>query len=106
MKGKNVLILISSITIIFFFALYFSQYTGYYDFSDNSKTVLTDEAIKKFEADVKAGKKIDASNYLEKEKNYSNKASKLGMKISLIIEKAFNKGMNAIFNELEKTVRG
>lgn len=29
----------------------------------------------------------------------------IGMKISKVIEKIFNKGMNAIFNEIDKTIR-
>ena len=104
LKGKNIFILISSVTIIFFLALYFGEYTGYYKFSDNNKSTLTDEAIKRFEQDLKEGKDVNISNYLEEEKHYNNKASTFGMKLSSLIEKAFNKGMNALFSELEKAI--
>lgn len=32
-------------------------------------------------------------------------ASSIAMKLSKIIEKLFNKGMNAFFNEIEKAVK-
>ena len=40
------------------------------------------------------------------EKNYNNVASTVGMKLSKTIEKVFNKGMSALFNEIDKAVRG
>ncbi len=87
-----------------FFSLYIGTQTGYYKTTASSKATLTDKALKRFEEDVQSGKKIIAKNYLEEEKDYSNKASILGMKISKTIEKIFNKGMNAIFNEIDKTI--
>ena len=41
---------------ITYVALYFSGTTGYYDYSNYKKTVLTNEKIKQFEQDVKEGK--------------------------------------------------
>lgn len=101
---KNFIVFVCSIFIILFFALYLSQYTGYYDYSSSKKNILTDSAIEKFEADVKSGKNIDSSNYLVKEKNYNNKLSRLGMKTSNVIEKLFEKGMRMIFKELNNIV--
>ena len=104
-KGKNIIIFLGSITLIFFFALYFGSYTGYYKTKTSNKATLTEEALERFEADVRSGKEIDAKNYLQEEKHYQNHASMIGMKISKVIEKIFNKGMNAIFNEIDKTIR-
>ena len=105
-KGKNICLFLGSITIILFLALYFGSISGYYKTTTTNKATLTDEALKKFEEDVKDGKPIIAKNYLEEEKDYNNKASVIGMKVSKIIEKIFNKGMNAIFSEIDKAVRG
>lgn len=80
--------------------------SGYYRTTTTNKATLTDEALKKFEEDVALGKPIIAKNYLEEEKDYNNTASILAMKLSKVIEKIFNKSMNAIFNEIDKAVRG
>ena len=57
------------------------------------------------QADVSSGKEIVASNYLEKEKDYNNNLSKLGIGISNLIEKGFDTIMNFIFNEVEKAIK-
>lgn len=105
MKGKNIFRLVGTVLVVLFLALYFGQSTGYYDISKGKKTALTNEAIKRFESDVSSGKEIIASNYLEKEKNYSNKLSKLGIGISNLIEKGFDTVMNFILKEVEKAVQ-
>lgn len=104
MKAKNVARLIIFTLIIFFLALYISQLTGYYHYTESKKTTLTEDAIKRFEQDVKDGKEIKARNYLPAEKHYNNKASSLGMKISGLIEKGFNKTMNSLFNGIDKAI--
>ena len=78
--------------------------TGYYQYSESRKTTLTQNAIERFEQDVKDGKSIDPSNYLEKETDYNNKLSNLGMRISGFIEKGFNKAMNTLFDELSRAI--
>lgn len=86
------------IILIAFFSLFLSRYNNYYE----NQKVLTDEAIKRFEQDLKDGKEIVASNYLKEEKNYNNKASKIGIKTSNFIEKSFDKGLSFLMNYLEK----
>lgn len=104
MKGKDIVRIIILTLIITFIALYITQLTGYYEYTENKKTTLTNEAITRFEEDVKQGKSIEAKNYLQKENNYNNKASKLGMKISGVIEKGFDKIMTSIFKEVDKAI--
>lgn len=94
---KRIAKIILVVILILFFSLFFSRYNNYYE----NKKVLTDEAIERFEEDLKAGKEIVASNYLEKDKNYNNKASRMGLKASKIIEKTFNKGLGLIMKYLE-----
>ncbi len=104
-KGKNIFRLLCLILIILFLALYFGQYTGYYDISKGKKTALTEEAIERFEKDVASGKEISAENYLEKEKNYNNNISRLGIGTSNLIEKGFDKIMSFIFKEVERAIK-
>lgn len=106
MKYKRLVELFGGVVIILFLVLYIGQATGYYKIAENRKAALTEDAIRRFEEDVSAGKKIVASNYLVKEKNYNNNISILCIKVSQIIEKGFDKVMNYIFNELEGVVNG
>lgn len=105
MKFKNVVRFGGIIILILFFALYFGQFTGYYEVSRNKKNALTNEAIERFENDVREGKKILASNYLEQEKNYNNNLSRLGLGLSKLISDGFDKFMNAVFREIEGAIK-
>ena len=105
-KYKGIIKLLGGAFLILFFIIYFGQATGFYQIAENRKVALTEEAILRFEADVKEGKEIIASNYLVKEKNYNNNISILCMKISNLIEIGFNKFMNFVFTELEEVVNG
>lgn len=91
--------------LLLFLALYFSQATGYYDFTSYKKVVLTNEQIKKFEEDVANGKNLNIENYLvNTNKNYQNKTSQLGLKISEGIGKYAKKGIDVTFKVLNKLV--
>lgn len=104
MKSSNLFKMIGGVFIILFVSLYITQMSGYYQYNESKKTTLTNDAIERFEKDVREGKEIVAKNYLAEEKNYSNRISKLGMKISSTIEKGFSKTMNVIFNELNEAM--
>ena len=103
MKGKNIFRFITIILFILFISLYIGQATGYYKYN-NKKNILTKGAIKKFEKDVKNGKKVDMKNYLEEEKNYSNSFSKIGLATSKAIEVSFNKILVFMFKQVEREV--
>ena len=93
-KFKLVFILL----IMMFFTVYLSRYNTSYN--ENNR-ILTDEAIERFEKDLKEGKEIKTSNYLVKEKNYNNKPSIIGLKISNTIEKYFNNTMKYLIKYLD-----
>lgn len=98
------LILILSFTI--FVASYFVEKTGYYDYKLQEKTILTSEQIKKFEQDLKDGKKVDIEEYLKKnEKDYSNNITTNITKISLTTNKYLKKGIESIFGILNNFVK-
>ena len=104
MKIQKLIKLFIIILIVFFFSLYFTTLGGYYEYNLSQKNVLTQEAIERFENDVKEGKEIIASNYIEEEKNYSNKASKLALKVSNLVSNSFDKTIKFIFKQLEKNM--
>lgn len=97
-------ILVFSILFILFISLYVTQATGYYEFSNSKKSTLTNEAIKRFEKDVREGKEVEAKNYLEEQKQYNNKISNTSLMISKTIEKSFNYLMGKLFKEINSAV--
>ena len=101
-KAKKIFKLLISTLFLLFLGLYITQALGYFDFNDNKKTVLTENAIERFEKDIKSGKKINAKDYIEEEKNYNNLLSKISLSLSNVIEKGFNHFMNAMFDEISK----
>ena len=62
-----------------FFGTVFLAVSGYYQTELQKRTVLTQEAIDRFESDLKDGKDVNVDNYLEiKDKNYDNRVSESG----------------------------
>lgn len=104
MKPKQLVKLIAVILVISFFSLYFTTLGGYYEYNLSKKNILTEEAIARFEQDVKEGKQIIASNYIEETKDYSNNSSKLALEISNFISSSFDKIMKFVFKQIENTV--
>lgn len=97
---KRLIKLIGIILLIFFLALYLSSYnTSYYE----NKNILTEDAIKRFEKDLKEGKQINVNNYIEKEKNYNNKVSTYTLKLSNLIDKCINKSLKLVLKYLENS---
>ena len=95
--NKIIKLLIIIITI-FFLSLYFSNYNNeYYE----TKTYLTEEAIRNYEKDLKEGKNITSNNYVPKEKDYNNNFSKLGLKSSNLIEKIITKALKYLVKNIE-----
>lgn len=101
----NKLIKIITMTLLIsFFALYIMTSGGYYEYKLNNQNILTEEAIKQFEKDVKEGKQIIASNYIKEQKTYSNKANILANELSDLISNIYDKIMKFLFKQIEKTI--
>lgn len=90
---------------IAFLTLYISQATGYYEYEQSRKTAFTKEQIKQFEQDVKDGKEIDVTAYLENtNKNYQNNISKATLNISEAISKYTKLGIEKVFEGIAKVI--
>lgn len=93
------------VLLITFLTLYFSQATGYYEFKQHKKVVYTAEQIKKFEADVAAGKDVHIEDYMETtSKNYSNKTSSLGLSISEAMGEIVKSSIEGLFSAIDQMV--
>lgn len=102
MNIKQIIKIFILFLIISFLSLYITS--NHYEYNLKQQRILTEEAIKRFEQDVKEGKTIIASNYIEEQKSYNNKVSDITLKTSNYISKIFNKIMKYIFKQIEKTV--
>lgn len=91
--------------LITFITLYISQATGYYEYQQSRKASFTAEQIKQFEQDVKDGKPIDITTYLQNtNKNYQNNISKVGLDISEAISKYTKISIEKIFAGIAKVL--
>ena len=92
---------------ISFLAIYISSATGYYEFEQHNRMVLTEEKIKEFEQDVADGKEVDIKSYIVSDiPNYENAVSKLGNKISTQFESFIQNGIESTFSFLNKMLQG
>lgn len=88
------------VVIIIFLVMFFSSGNGYYEYELGKKNHLTEDAISRFEQDIKDGKEIDVNDYIVSEINYDNKFSRAGITISNNINKIFSEGMKFIFDSI------
>ena len=94
-KGTGIIIM------ILFISLYLSRFNIE---TYENKRLLTEEAIIKYEQDLKKGKNILEKSYIPEEKNYNNKPSQIGRKVSNTIESSFKKALKIlmkILNEMQ-----
>ena len=87
--------------LVIFLTLYFSQLTGYYEYQNYQKMVMTEEQIVQFEQDIKDGKEVDIKDYVVNiNRDYDNSLSNLGMNISNIISNTVKNGIIKFEREL------
>lgn len=89
-----------SIILVVLFLLLFFVGDFVYRNKLTTKTILTEEQIKKFEEDVKNGVNIDINDYVVRDKNYQNNVTRVNDTISSIINKVFKQ----IFKYLLKSI--
>ena len=102
---KKIFNTIMFILFTIFVCLYFASNNGYYEYQNKEKSELTKAKMKEFEEDVKNGKKVNLKDYLtKKNKNYDNKITKLGNKLSDVVDYSMNNGLEKTFNFFEKII--
>lgn len=103
-KKNNIFLKILSVLFLIYFSLYMMDNLGYYNINTKNK-VLTEEAIKEFESDIKDGKSIDIKNYTGDNTNYKNFYSNLGYNLSVGVDNILNKGFKKLGNILKKLLQ-
>ena len=92
------------ITIIFI-SSYIITESGYYEYTMQQRTIITNEKIKEFEQDIKDNKDIDLKDYLgEEDMDYSNKFTNLVYNLSDNSNKLARKTIKYLFKKLGSLV--
>lgn len=97
-KGIFFLLLLSFIVLLIL------EETGYYKTRTSKVKTLTEEQIKVFEQDIKAGKEIDINDYVINRVDYTNDLSNKIYKISLKLEKGLDSVIKFIFRKVNEMV--
>ena len=93
------------VLFLIFMYIFLSSSGMYYEYSNNKKTIYTEEKIKEFEEDIKNGKSVNINNYIVNDsKDYSNKVTNLGDSLSEFINDSVNYVLKGGFKIIEKMV--
>ena len=105
MKIKSI-IKFTSVSIIFIFLFaYFTEMSGYYEYSLANKKNLTDEQIKQFENDIRDGKNIDITTYQKSNTtDYSNNLTKTTSETNIKLNNYLKKVIENTLQTLKKLV--
>lgn len=94
-----------SFLLVIYLTLYFSQLTGYYEYQNYEKMVMTEEQIKQFEQDIKDGKEVDVKDYVVNiKKEYDNTFSNLGVTVSNFISNMVKNTVIKLFSGISNFV--
>ena len=95
-KGLWILKLLGILFVVYI-SLTIDISTGYYEAKLSEKTTITEEAMQRFEEDVRNGKDVDITDYVtDIRKDYSNGTTKAGVMFSQTIETVMSKGINGM----------
>lgn len=102
---KKISKLIIIIIIIVFISSYLISESGYYEYTMQQRTIITNEKIKEFEQDIKDNKDIDLKEYLDDEElDYSNAFTNLMYNISDNSNKLARKTIKYVFKKISSLV--
>jgi len=91
--------------LLVFTFIFMASEAGYYEYNLRKKMVLTNEAMEKFEEDVKNNENVDLNDYLESsQKNYKNNLTEVCSNVSKKINEYFKFGIDSIFSVINKVV--
>ena len=103
--NKSLIKLIILIIVIIFISSYLISSSGYYEYTMQQRTIITNEKIKEFENDIKNNENIDLKEYLNKEEiDYSNKITTLVYNISESSNNLARKAIKYLFKKLGSLV--
>ena len=104
-KKNRVLVSILGLLFIAFLVVYFGGLSGFYEYEQYKKRVLTEQQIELFEQDIRAGREIDVTDYISPiNRDYSNRISSSGVAITNRLEQIITTGINITFRSIGRYV--
>ncbi len=86
------------IAFISFLISYIIEVSGYYEYNLQNRTILTSEAMKRFESDINEGKDVLLEDYVVSEtKDYSTSLTRGTNRVSMGVNRALKKGIEGVF---------
>ena len=90
-----------TIFLCFFLAFvvsYVIEKTGYYEYNLQNKTIMTNEAMARFEKDLAEGKDVREEDYVvSTEKDYTSSLTRTTNKVSIKVNNILKKGIESVF---------
>lgn len=106
MKKNKIAKLILFFICFSFIVTYIIYETGYYEYKLQNRTVLTKEQMQQFEKDVNEGKDVTLNDYLvETEVDYTTRLTDATVRVSSKVNDYLKKGVELVFNSLNKLVQ-
>lgn len=106
MDKKKLFKSIFFLAFLAFFISYVIEVSGYYEYKLQNKTVLTSDAMRKFEKDVSEGKDVTIENYVvSSSKDYTTSLTRKTNKVSIGLNKILKKGIEGTFKMLGNFVK-
>ena len=103
-KKNKAVFTIVGLLFIGYLGLYFAYGHGYFEYQQHRRTVMTQEQIERFEADVLAGNPIDVESYITGEPDFSNRISRLGNIMTNAISRIITSSTIAVFKSISSYV--
>ncbi len=98
MNKKKIFKVVFICLFLLFVFSYIIELTGYYEYNLQNKTIMTNEAIAKFEKDIADGKNVREEDYVvSTEKDYTSTLTRTTNKVSIKVNKVLKKGIEGIF---------
>jgi len=93
---------------VLFFAFlvsYIIEKSGYYEYNLQNKTIMTNEAISRFEKDLADGKDVRREDYVvTTEIDYTSNLSRTTNRVSIKVNKFLKKGIEGVFKVVSSFV--
>ena len=98
MDKKRVFKILFICLFLSFVVSYVIEKTGYYEYNLQNKTIMTNEAMARFEKDVAEGKDVREEDYVvSTEKDYTSTITRTTNKVSIKVNQVLKKGIEGIF---------
>ena len=97
-KKKKIVNYVLTIMFLSFVISYVIEKSGYYEYNLQNKTIMTNDAMARFEKDIADGKDVTLEDYVvTTEKDYTSSLTRTTNKVSVKVNNFLKKGIEGVF---------